>query len=214
MRVEPVMRITAEAKTAMRQRILKAAVRLFATKGFDATTTRDIALSSGTATGTLFNYFPTKEAIVTELVADALAGARHDLGSEAKRADSLEEDLFALVADEFRRLQPLRKFILPMIETVMSPLAASDQNGAGHQIRSQHLEIVAELAGAHGVSELSAVALQLYWTLYMGVLAFWASDRSPKQEDSLALLDQSLGMFVRWLTAGQAAGLPNPAKKR
>jgi AcrR family transcriptional regulator len=208
------MRITAEAKTATRQRILKAAARLFETKGFDATTTRDIALSSGTATGTLFNYFPTKEAIVTELVADALAGARHDLGNEAKRADSLEEDLFALVAGELRRLQPLRKFILPMIETVMSPLAASDLNGAGHQIRSHHLEIVAELAGAHDASELSAVALQLYWTLYMGVLAFWASDRSPKQEESLALLDQSLGMFVRWLTAGQAAGLPNPAKKR
>jgi hypothetical protein len=35
--------------------------------------------------------------------------------------------------------------------------------------------------------------------LYTGVLAFWAGDKSPKQEDTLALLDQSLTMFVGWL---------------
>ena len=39
----------------------------------------------------------------------------------------------------------------------------------------------------------------MYWTLYTGVLAFWAGDKSPKQEDTLALLDQSLAMFVAWL---------------
>ena len=31
------------------------------------------------------------------------------------------------------------------------------------------------------------------------MLMFWAQDRSPKQEDTLALLDQSLAMFVGWL---------------
>jgi hypothetical protein len=45
------------------------------------------------------------------------------------------------------------------------------------------------------------VAVQLYWTLYVGVLSFWSADKSPKQEDSLALLDQSLDMFVGWLRA-------------
>ena len=34
-----------------------------------------------------------------------------------------------------------------------------------------------------------------------GVLAFWSKDASPKQEDTLALLDQSLAMFVGWLTS-------------
>ncbi len=46
---------------------------------------------------------------------------------------------------------------------------------------------------------LSAIALQLYWTLYTGVLTFWSDDKSPHQEDTLALLDQSLQMFVAWL---------------
>ena len=64
------MRITAETKTATRQRILDVASELFRRKGFDATATRDIALAAGIAAGTLFNYFPTKEAIVGVL--DAL----------------------------------------------------------------------------------------------------------------------------------------------
>jgi hypothetical protein len=43
---------------------------------------------------------------------------------------------------------------------------------------------------------LPAVLLQLYWTLHLGAFAFWASDGSPHQEDTLALLDRSLHLFA------------------
>lgn len=43
------------------------------------------------------------------------------------------------------------------------------------------------------------LTIQLYWTLYLGVLAYWATDVSPKQEDTMALLDHSLKLFVRSL---------------
>lgn len=42
------------------ERIEAAARRLFAERGFEATTTRDIAEEAGIATGTLFVYFPEK----------------------------------------------------------------------------------------------------------------------------------------------------------
>jgi len=38
--------------------------------------------------------------------------------------------------------------------------------------------------------------MQLYWTLYLGVIAYWAADDSPNQEDTLALLDQSTKLFA------------------
>jgi hypothetical protein len=46
----------------------------------------------------------------------------------------------------------------------------------------------------------------MYWALYTGVLAIWAADKSPKQEDTLALLDQSLNMFAAWMreSAGES----------
>ena len=196
------MRITAEAKLATRQRILEVASGLFRTHGFDATTTRDIAQTAQIATGTLFNYFATKEAIVTQLAAEALDSARGEFEPSSGAAQSLEESLFALIAVELRHLRPYRKYLAPMLETALCPLAVAQRNSQGEEIRVQHLEAVATITRQHGHGELSLVALQLYWTLYTGILAFWANDRSPKQEDTLALLDQSLAMFVAWLRGG------------
>jgi AcrR family transcriptional regulator len=191
------MRVTLETKIATRQRILEAARKLFLSKGFEAATTRDIADEAGIATGTLFNYFSTKEAILAALATEATAGMDADW-DETTPQGSFEEELFAFVAAGLRKLRSLRKQLPVLLETVLSPLA----NNSGDQaqsLRLAHLETVARLAKRHRQEELSPVALQLYWTLYTGVLAFWAKDRSPKQEDTLALLDNSLSMFVGWL---------------
>jgi AcrR family transcriptional regulator len=196
------MRITAEEKTATRERILDAAIQAFRKRGFESTTTRDIATAAGIATGTLFNYFATKEAIVEFLAEQALAKARSRFDWDAAVGD-LEEGLFAYVAAELRQLKPLRKFVAPLLETSLSPLAVARPSGSNNGLRVEHLETVANLARKHGFPDLSPVALQVYWTLYVGVLAFWAVDKSPKQEDTLALLDQSLTMFVAWLPSEQ-----------
>lgn len=192
------MRITAEEKETTKQRILDESVRLFRTRGFVPTTTRDIAAAAEIATGTLFNYFATKEAIVGFLAEQALTKARAAFLRQDDNAD-LEEALFALIAGELRQLKPLRSFLAPMLETALSPLAASHRSETGDALRVPHLEIVGDLVRRQGLSELSTLSLQVYWTLYTGVLAFWAGDKSPKQEDTLALLDQSLAMFVTWL---------------
>ena len=190
------MRVTAEAKAATRQRILEAAQRLFAAGSFETSTTRDIADAAGIASGTLFNYFPTKEALLASLAALALAGLDGDF--EESSGDSLEEDIFAFVAAGLRKLKPLRKHLPVLLETALNPVATAAFEEA-QSLRVSHLETVARLAKKRGAGELSAVALHLYWTLYTGLLMFWAQDRSPKQEDTLALLDDSLAMFVGWL---------------
>jgi AcrR family transcriptional regulator len=199
------MRITSAEKDATRRRILDAAVQMFRRRGFEATTTRDIADAAKIATGTLFNYFPTKEDIVIFLATETLAKARVNFASQSACSE-LEEELFAFIAAELRQLKPLRKFIAPLLETVLSPLAAVHRSESVTSLRVDHLETVSEIVCKHREAELDPVALQMYWTLYTGVLAFWAGDKSPKQEDTLALLDQSLAMFVAWLGSEQRAG--------
>jgi len=54
-----------EAQT--RTRILQAAQRLFAHKGYDGTTTRDLAQAAGVAEGTIFRHFDSKKAILIEI---------------------------------------------------------------------------------------------------------------------------------------------------
>src|SRR5579859_2524063 len=50
-----------ENKEKTQNAILRAALELFAKKGFHRTTTKEISKRAGIAEGTLFNYFPTKE---------------------------------------------------------------------------------------------------------------------------------------------------------
>jgi AcrR family transcriptional regulator len=196
------MRVTAETKLATRERILAAAQRLFAAEGFERATTRDLARAAEIGVGTLFNYFPTKEAVAHALIDEAYARAASKFEADQARDNgqplSLEEELFAHVAVVLRQLKPFRKYVTAVLETELSPLA--NQNGERPTFQTAHLETVAQIAARHGASEaLTSVALHLYWTLYVGVLAFWAKDGSPRQEDTLALLDESLAMFVGWL---------------
>ena len=201
------MRITAEAKSDTRRRILHAATSLFVSDGWQNATTRGIALAAGIATGTLFNYFPTKEAIAAALMTEALERAGEEFRAGRNEENSLEGDLFSFIWSGLRSLREFRKFLAPASETVFSPLARQSPESPGDAIRIDHLELVGGIVASHGFpASLPAVTVQLYWTLYLGVFAYWAADDSPGQEDTLALLDQSLKLFVASLGIDQGRG--------
>jgi len=187
------MRVSAQTKAATRALILQTARGLFSENGYDDTGTRDIAQAAGIANGTLFNYFKTKEDIVACLAAEALSSL-----DATESAGTLQEDLFALIASGLRKLKPLRKHLPALLETHLSPLAAA-QNDDASTLRVGHLEAVSAIIARHESGPRSPTALQLYWTLYTGILLFWANDKSPKQEDTLALIDDSVNMFAGWL---------------
>jgi AcrR family transcriptional regulator len=190
------MRVTVQAKAETRRRILDAARACFTEQGFEAATTRDIAAAAGIAAGTLFNYFAAKEAMATALVAEALGEARSRLDGPPD-GETLDEALFALIAGELRSLRPHRAYLRPVLETALSPLAGRDASPEADALRVAHLEEVGRLiAAASPGTPPSPLALSLYWTLYTGVLAFWASDESPHQEATLAILDHYLKAFV------------------
>ncbi|MHC4218539.1 MAG: TetR/AcrR family transcriptional regulator [Planctomycetota bacterium] len=195
------MRITAKAKQKTRQRILDAAQQLFQTQGFDRTSTRDLSSGAGIATGTLFNYFPTKDSLALAIVAEALDGARDDFESRRRADASLGETLFDHVAAGLRRLAPHRRWVMLVIDGSLGPVSAETATSTdpGDRIRLEHLESVRSLIAAHDLTP-TPIAIQLYWTLYVGLLAFWSRDPSSGQEDTLVLLDESLNLFVQALT--------------
>ena len=196
------MRVTAKVKVQTRGRILDAARNLFLEKGFERTTTRDIAATARVAAGTLFNYFPTKEALGLAIVAASLDKAREEFRGRLRGDEALDERLFAHIAGGLRHLGPHRGYIAPVVESGLGPFASTE--GIGERIRASHLETVLELIGTNGSdgTRLPVVALHLYWTLFLGVLSYWAADDSENQENTLALLDQSMKLFVNSLGAG------------
>ncbi|MHC4992233.1 MAG: TetR/AcrR family transcriptional regulator [Planctomycetota bacterium] len=198
------MRVTADVKARTRQRILDAATKLFCREGFQATTTRRIAASVGIASGTLFNYFATKELLGMTLVGEAAARGRRLFEEARVPGAELAEDLFALITAELRELEPYRPFVGEVLEAAMSPFEARGPSpGTDH--RADHLELAGRLLAEHGADGSSFLNVHLYWTLYVGVLAFWAGDGSPHQEDTLALLDRALVLFARGLQEPNSA---------
>ena len=81
-----------------RTRILQAAQRLFAAKGFEGTTTRDLAQIAGVAEGTLFRHFANKKAILVEVATSGWVDILTDLLTELSEMGS-----YKAVAQVMRR---------------------------------------------------------------------------------------------------------------
>jgi AcrR family transcriptional regulator len=64
-----------------RERISAAALQLFAEKGFDGTSVRDIARAAGIAEGALYRHFASKEALARSLFLDGYARLAADIGA-------------------------------------------------------------------------------------------------------------------------------------
>ncbi|ERN42568.1 transcriptional regulator [Rubidibacter lacunae KORDI 51-2] len=87
-RTNRVARTTPKPEETTRSRILKAAQRLFARKGYEATTTRDLAAEAGVAEGTLFRHFTNKKAILIEVATQGWVDLLTDLLTELSEMGS------------------------------------------------------------------------------------------------------------------------------
>jgi AcrR family transcriptional regulator len=199
------MRVSEQAKQQTRLRILEKGAELFIGKGFEDTTTRDIALAAGLAAGTMFNYFPSKETLAMSMVAQALQQGTEDFQARRTCQEGLTEELFLFIASGLRRLQPLRPFLGPVLERSLSPFPRKAVCPEGENTRVAHLDSVQEIIGRHGFSQApDYVAMTIYWSLYLGILACWTNDPSPNQEDTRGLIDYSLRVFVQVISGSGA----------
>lgn len=190
------MRVTRETRERTRLAILEAAKRSFRGSGFSAATTRQIAREAGIAAGTLFNYFASKEALGLALLSEAGAAADLEFEGQRRAGETLEEALFALVAIQLRHFEPYRAWITEVLELGWSPLRQGGDSGDADELRLGVLERVGSLLARHDArAEEGVLDQHLFWTLYLGTLAFWARDDTEHQQATLALLDRSMGLY-------------------
>jgi AcrR family transcriptional regulator len=195
----------ARQKATTQRRILTAALDLFQTKGFQATTTRAIARRAGIAEGTVFNYFATKEDIALYFFEQEVDHAIAAVRSNARLKDApLDEQLFALIQSQLEFLAPYERFIGAAIVAALQPgsrLGPFSVKAQESWVR--YLAFVQDLLdGAIRKREISPIAWwtpQAYWLYYLGIVLYWLHDRSPGKQDTMALLDRSLKFGVAML---------------
>lgn len=76
-----------------RTAILEAALKLFTERGFHGTSTAQISKDAGVATGTLFNYFPTKEDLINSLYFEVKGDLSRSMGKEIEAQNTFKDKL-------------------------------------------------------------------------------------------------------------------------
>ncbi|NHF62145.1 TetR/AcrR family transcriptional regulator [Microcella pacifica] len=88
-----------------RDELLAIAARLIATRGFSATTVRDVADEAGILSGSLYHHFSSKEAILAELLKRFMTTLLDRFEKIAAETDSPREALDLLVDQAFRTIE-------------------------------------------------------------------------------------------------------------
>jgi len=102
-------------------RIINAAINIFSEKGFEATRTREIAERAGIAEGTIFRYFPTKDAILERMVPLLIRVMLPRFTGPIERiiknhaADSVENILFEIITDRLHMIRDNERFIKSVV---------------------------------------------------------------------------------------------------
>lgn len=106
-------------RVGKKQALIQAALMLFSTRGYEATTTREIAAAAGCAEGLIHRYFNGKAGLLPALVEDLMSNEVADIGFALPPASTLEQEFLQLVSWEIDRAWQKRDFFRVFIPRAM-----------------------------------------------------------------------------------------------
>jgi AcrR family transcriptional regulator len=182
---------------------LDATLRLFAGKGFQAATMRDIAAEAGCSLGLAYRYFARKEDLVLALY-ERLARELEEEVAALPPAPLAERFERALRAD-LGRIAPYRHAFAALFGVAMTP--GSDVAVLGERVahvrarvRNVFLSVVTGATDAPRPRQADDLATVLY-AAHLGVVLFWLQDTSPNQRATDDLLVFARDLMSRFRPA-------------
>jgi AcrR family transcriptional regulator len=203
------MKINQQQKAQNRKAVIRAAVDLVSEKGYRAATMRGIAKAAEMGEATIYNYFPTKEAIVFAYFEDHMADCIEALKQvESFNTFSLQEQLQALFGTSLDLFLADREFVSHTFRMVL--LGGSRDWSRVKPIRAAFLSAVNDmLAAAAEVGEIPDQVFQelmgqFFLDAYIAAVLYWLADTSDGFGDTTVLMDRGLDLACALLKAGIA----------
>ncbi|HYZ15735.1 MAG TPA: helix-turn-helix domain-containing protein [Candidatus Acidoferrum sp.] len=193
------------AKALRRERLKTAALEVFSEKGYQAATTREIALRAGIGVGTLFRYAEQKRDLLLMIVNDGLDAATQEAIENIDDDSSLVDQLVELFAPRFRywgaRLDLARE---SMHETVLARSSgdASQEARRYLQGRAALVDLLVDIVrrqqakGTIDRGEEPSVIAALFLAIYLSQLRLWLAERRPTVKKGVAYLRRLLGLAI------------------
>ena len=180
-------------REASRRRILKAAMRHFATHGYAGTSIRTISRSAGISVGLVYNYFPTKADLLGALFEESMGDVRASFAS-ADAASTPTERIERLVRSAFEILDANRDFWRLSYGVRMQPAVVK---GLGKRLQSWMKAIQSTLARylEEAGSERPELDAALLFALIDGVSQQYVLDPRNYPLDEVA--DRIVALFTR-----------------
>jgi AcrR family transcriptional regulator len=162
-------------KEETRTQIFQAAMRLFERKGVFNTTVEEITASADVAKGTFFNYFPSKEAILTKL-AERQVGVIKKAAEEAKNAPSMRPILISMAHDLAAGPGRSQMMLRSLLSVVLSTNLLSEIFQKNLELGRQSMATIMERGQNLGEirTDLSPLELaRIFQHAMFGTLAIW-----------------------------------------
>lgn len=161
-----------EQKERTRQQVLAAARSVIASKGFAATTARDVATAAGVAVGTVFVHFPTMARLAETLLDDTVAAALAEAAAVRPAGDLVEElvRVSTTLYDAYRADAELSRQVIAGSLFEAAPDGPSSRRLG--EFRGWVAERVETAVAAGEIAPVSGEeAFAGFFALYFGVLA-------------------------------------------
>lgn len=204
------MKISQEEQQKTRKKLLIAAVDIITEKGFKAATMREIARRGGVSDATIYNYFATKEKILTAYFEDMQHQTIQTLKTiEDFHSYTLQEQLQTLIETNLEQFKADREFVTVAFQRAFqTPLVSKSEMATS---RSIFIEAVSDMldaaieAGEIPEQPYQGMIPELITDLYLGITYYWLKDDSTSFVLTTQLLDKSLNLTVSLLQSGIVA---------
>jgi AcrR family transcriptional regulator len=196
-------------RAEIRDRLYQAALKLFMSRGIQATTVKDITEAADLGKGTFFNYFPTKEHILAVFYEQQLVRADEALRAAHEGRESMQAILRNLIQRSSEEPSASAAMVRSFLLAILGNPAVSDIVLRLLQLRREKMTELFTIGQRRGVirrdwraSDLARVSQDMSF----GTALFWALQPvTPLNE----LLEANLDLF--W--SPSAIGLAVPARK-
>jgi len=190
-----------------RAAITDAALELFRSHGYEATTMRAIAQRAGVSTGNAYYYFSSKEELIQEFYArshaDHLAASRSVLDRERDFTARLRGTLRALIDVQ----APYHAFAATFYKHAAEPTSPlspfSRQSSPTREASIALYREVLEGSNARVGAGLGERLPELLWLASMGVILYWVHDTSAGCSRTYGLIDGAVPVIGRLVAASR-----------
>lgn len=201
------MKTTKSKQEQTRRHVMRTAVDLMTTQGYDDTTMKQVARAAAIGDATIYKYFPSKERILLEYFELTIADALRQLDATTGIAQfTLHEKLQLLIDSVLEAMLPDREFVA-IARSVMrkSPLMMMREGMPSQDLLKERVAgfiAAAEDSGEIAPCDFKELIGGMFTDYLFAIILYWLKDDSEEFSNTTQVVDLTVAIASLTLKSG------------